>query len=227
MEIVVTRSAGVLMSSLLLGIVAGSCGRPAGKDPPSIRNPDGLQLVVANEHASPTLRIVLPGAPASERAIEVIFPEHVTAVRHGSAAAEQLYRWRPGPQGDRPVWRRRANALEYERDLPGAVHLLARATLEADGVRFRYEFRNAPTVAYDLIYAVTDPRVARSKTPCVGRLPNETRSGNTARRWSTEATASSRGRALLHRTPGADRACDPRVAATPQDCGDDLVDAYW
>jgi hypothetical protein len=159
MEIVVTRSAGVLMSSLLLGIVAGSCGRPAAKDPPSIRNPDGLQLVVANEHASPTLRIVLPGAPASERAIEVIFPEHVTAVRHGSVEAEQLYRWRPGPQGDRPVWRRRANALEYERDLPGAVHLLARATLEADGVRFRYEFRNASTVAYDLIYAVTDPRL--------------------------------------------------------------------
>jgi len=37
--------------------------------------------------------------------------------------------------------------------------MLARATLEADGVRFHYEFRNRSDVAYDMIYAVTDPRL--------------------------------------------------------------------
>jgi hypothetical protein len=159
MEIVVNKSAAVLLSGLLAGIVAGSGVLLAAEDPPPIKNPGGLQLLVADEHASPTLRVVLPGRPTSERAIEVIFPEHVTAIRHGSTEAEQLYRWRPGLQGDRPVWRRLADALEYERDLPGGVHLLARATLEADGVRFHYEFRSGSTNAYDMIYAVTDPRL--------------------------------------------------------------------
>jgi hypothetical protein len=60
----------------------------------------------------------------------------------GSSDAGHLYQWRPGSRGDRPLWRRLGNALEYERDLPGQIHLLARATLEADGVRFHYEFRN-------------------------------------------------------------------------------------
>src|ERR1041384_7029517 len=35
----------------------------------------------------------------------------------------------------------------------------ARATLEADGVRFQYRFRNRSEVAYDMVYAVTDPRL--------------------------------------------------------------------
>ncbi|MGQ0815464.1 MAG: hypothetical protein ACT4O1_13585 [Gemmatimonadota bacterium] len=48
--------------------------------------------------------------------------------------------------------------LEYEMDLMG-VEMLARATLEDDGVRFRYEFRNQSDVAYDMVYAVTDPRL--------------------------------------------------------------------
>jgi hypothetical protein len=37
--------------------------------------------------------------------------------------------------------------------------MLARATLELDGVRFHYEFRNRSDVAYEMIYAVTDPRL--------------------------------------------------------------------
>ena len=35
----------------------------------------------------------------------------------------------------------------------------ARAMLEADGVRFAYEFLNRSKVDYDMIYAVTDPRL--------------------------------------------------------------------
>ncbi len=114
---------------------------------------------MAGENADPTLRIVLPGHPESDRSIEVLFPEHVTARRHGSVNAEHLYRFRPGPLGERPAWRRVGRSLEYERQLPGAVHLLARATLEDDGVRFHYEFSNRSDVAYDMIYAVTDPRL--------------------------------------------------------------------
>jgi hypothetical protein len=124
-----------------------------------VRNAEGLQVLVATEHTQPALRIVLPGWPASDRSIEVLFPEHVTAVRHGGVTAEQLYLFRPGPRGERPRWRRVGRALEYERDLPEGVHLLARATLEDDGVRFTYEFSNNSAAAYDMIYAVTDPRL--------------------------------------------------------------------
>ena len=125
-------------------------GRPA-----VIQNANGLQAIVVEENAQPTLRIVLPGKPTSDRSIEVLFPEHVTAVKHGNSASEQLYMFRPGLQGERPAWRRVDRSLEYERDLRGGVHLLARATLEDDGVRFRYEFKNNSAVAYDMIYAVT------------------------------------------------------------------------
>jgi hypothetical protein len=39
------------------------------------------------------------------------------------------------------------------------VHFVARATLDSDGVRVRYEFHNRSATAYDMIYAVTDPRL--------------------------------------------------------------------
>ena len=44
-------------------------------------------------------------------------------------------------------------------DLARSVQFLARATLEDDGVRIHYEFRNRSDLAYDMIYAVTDPRL--------------------------------------------------------------------
>jgi hypothetical protein len=132
---------------------------PGVQEPGSIRTTGGLQLLVARENAQPTLRVVLPGHPGSDRAIEVVFPEHVTVRKRGSIGSEQLYLFRPGPQGERPIWRQLDRSLEYERDLPGAVHMVARATLEEDGVRFHYEFSNRSDVAYDMIYAVTDPRL--------------------------------------------------------------------
>jgi len=124
-----------------------------------VRNAAGLRILVAPENTQPTIRIVLPGQATSDRSIEVLFPEHVTAVKHGSGAAEQLYLFRPGQQGERPNWRRVGRSLEYKRAFSGGVHLLARATLEEDGVRFHYEFTNGSDVAYDMIYAVTDPRL--------------------------------------------------------------------
>jgi hypothetical protein len=131
----------------------------AARQPGALQNAGGLKLLVAGGNAQPTLRIVLPGHPKTDRSIEVVFPEHVTVRRHGSVNAEHLSLFRPGPQGERPVWRQAGRSLEYERDLPDAVHMRARATLEENGVRFRYEFRNRSDVAYDMIYAVTDPRL--------------------------------------------------------------------
>src|SRR5262249_20922742 len=118
----------------------------------------GLRVVVDRENAAPTLRVLLPGHTESDRTIVVLFPEHVTAVRHGSTDGEQLYRWAPGP-GRRPAWRRVGASLEYERVRADSIDFLARSTLDAAGVRFHYEFHNRSAVSYDMIVAVTDPRL--------------------------------------------------------------------
>lgn len=127
--------------------------------PPPIQNADGLRLLVAPENTQPTLRIVLPGRPDTDSAIEVIFPEHVTARKQGSSESEHLYLFRPGQQGEPPAWRQAGQSLQYERDFKDGIHFLARATLEDDGVLFHYEFLNRSNAAYDMIYAVTDPRL--------------------------------------------------------------------
>jgi hypothetical protein len=139
--------------------VSAAMDLPSAQEPRSIKNHAGLQLVVATENARPVLRIVLPGQSESNHAIEVIFPEHVTARRRGSSDSVQLYMFRPGPRGERLPWRWVGPSLEYERELPGAVRMLARATLEDDGVRFHYQFSNRSSVVFDMIYAVTDPRL--------------------------------------------------------------------
>lgn len=124
-----------------------------------VRNSAGMQLKVVEENTQPTLRIVLPGQPASDRAIEIIFPEHVTVRPRGNSEANQLYMWQPGQYGERPLWRRSDRSLEYERNLPGAVHMLARATLEDDGVLFHFRLSNQSGKTYDLIWAPIDPRL--------------------------------------------------------------------
>ena len=125
----------------------------------SVRNSAGFQLLVDEDSVQPTLRIVLPGYSTSDKTIQVLFPEHVSARRSGSSTVEHLYLSRSATAEDRPRWRRVERSLEYERDLPHDIHLLARATLEDDGVRFHYEFTNRSSTAYDMIYAVTDPRL--------------------------------------------------------------------
>jgi hypothetical protein len=117
-----------------------------------------MRLIVEEENRQPTLRLVLPGRTESDRAIEVVFPEHVTAKKRGDMEAEHFYLFRAGQQGERPRWCREGQSLEYEKDF-GSVHMLARATLEDDGVRFHYEFTNHSNTTFDMIYAVTDPRL--------------------------------------------------------------------
>lgn len=129
------------------------------QSPSPIPGASGLKLLVANENVQSTLRQVLPGHPSTDRAIEIIFPEHVTAKIHGRNEAVHLYLFRPGRQGERPDWRETGRSLEYTKDFDGGIQMLARATLEEDGVRFHYEFVNRSSEPYDMIYAVTDPRL--------------------------------------------------------------------
>ncbi|HVT38711.1 MAG TPA: hypothetical protein VHE78_06695 [Gemmatimonadaceae bacterium] len=149
------RPAAVVTLTVLLAAALGAQATPI------IRNAAGLQLLVGEENTQPTLRLVLPGRAMSDRAIEILFPEHVTGTRRGTTSSEHLYVFRPGRvlSGQRPRWRSNGQSLEYESDLPGAVHLLARATLEDDGVRFHYELSNRSDSAFSMIYAVTDPRL--------------------------------------------------------------------
>ena len=152
------RSSAVAAVMLFAALSAGGGQTPkvSREGNLAIRNAAGLQLLVATENTDPTLRITLPRGAAS---FPVLFPEHVTSVKDGSNDGERLYMFSQGARGQRPQWRRVGSSLEYERDFPGDIHLLARATLEDDGVRLHYEFTNRSAVAYDNIYAPTDPRL--------------------------------------------------------------------
>ena len=119
----------------------------------------GLRLLVAPEDNQPSLHLLLPGRKNSDRTIYVLFPEHVTVRRYGDPEAEHLYLFRSGRTGKKPTWSQIGNSLQYERDFEPGVHMLARATLENDGVRFSYRFANRSKVDYDMITAITDPRL--------------------------------------------------------------------
>lgn len=152
------------MASLLVLplLLLQSCRAPSvAQDLSLTDSSSGLLVQVAREDNLPALKIVIPSQPAEDPGIRVLFPEHVTARRRGQSDAEHLYLFRPGQQGRRPDWRRveGGKALEYEMELPGGVHMTARATLDPDGVRFHYEFVNSSATDYDSIQAVTDPRM--------------------------------------------------------------------
>jgi hypothetical protein len=124
-----------------------------------LQNKVGLRLLAVTDAWRPTLRVVLPGKPITDRTIEVLVPEHVTAVKQGSTAAEHLFLPRADASVERTAWRSVGQTLEYGLQMPGSVAMRARATLEEDGVRFRYEFANQSPIQYGMIYAVTDPRL--------------------------------------------------------------------
>jgi hypothetical protein len=129
------------------------------QEPMSLANSEGLRLSVSEADFQPALQIALPGESTGRPAIRVLFPEHVTARKKGSADAERLYLFRPGLQGQKPQWKRSGNSLGYERDFSSGIHMLARATLQEDGVLFHYEFENHSDVDYTMITAITDPRM--------------------------------------------------------------------
>jgi hypothetical protein len=124
-----------------------------------ITNAEGLRLSIVEEDSDPALRVLLLSQSSSKAEMVVLFPEHVTAKKKGAAEAEHLYLFRPGGQNPGPALRQKGSSYEYERDFPGNIHMLARATLEDDGVLFHYEFENRSDVGYAMITAVTDPRM--------------------------------------------------------------------
>jgi len=149
-----------LKPMLWLLAVCFLCGTLFGQQLPNgIQNQSGIRLIVAQEDNEPSLHVVLPGSADSDRTIYVLFPEHITVRKRGVTEAEHLFLFRAGKQGPRPHWQSVGNSLHYERDFEPGIHMLARATLEDDGVRFSYQFVNRSKVDYDMIYAVTDPRL--------------------------------------------------------------------
>ncbi len=125
----------------------------------SVQNAAGLKLLVDPENTQPTLRIVLPDHPTTDHAIEVIFPEHVTARKQGNSEGEHFYMFQLGQQGKAPEWRQVGQSLQYELDFKNGIHFLARAAMEDDGVLFHYEFLNNSKSDYAMIWAPTDPRM--------------------------------------------------------------------
>ena len=127
------------------------------QQPASLVNNEGLQVAIMQDDTQPVLSITLPGD--STPAIEVLFPEHVTARKKGDTELQHLYLYQPGHQGKAPAWIRSEHSLAYERDFPVGIHMLARATMQQDGVLFHYELQNHSEVDYDMITAITDPRM--------------------------------------------------------------------
>jgi hypothetical protein len=124
-----------------------------------VSNAIGLRLTVDDQNDMPALRISLPAPHDSETGVWVLFPEHVTGLEHGKLEAQQLYLFRPGRPSTFTNWRRRGQSLEYEEEFPPGIRMRAQATLEADGVRYRYEFTNHSESDFDMMQAVTDPRM--------------------------------------------------------------------
>jgi hypothetical protein len=122
-------------------------------------NANGVRLTVDKENDMAALRIYLPDESDSGPGIFVLFPEHVTAREHGKEDATHLYLFRVGRQSSHPEWHRIGQSLEYEAQLAQGISMKARATLENDGIRYSYQFTNHSSVDYDMMQAVTDPRM--------------------------------------------------------------------
>ena len=102
---------------LLFSLLASLFFAPAGRTQasPAVQNASGMRLVVADENSYPTLRVVLPGHPDSDKTIEVIFPEHVTVRHVGDTEGKHLFLFQPGQHGDRPAWRQVGRSLQAGR----------------------------------------------------------------------------------------------------------------
>ena len=124
-----------------------------------LHNKAGLTLLLAPDISAPTLRVLLPNRPQSDTTITVLFPEHVRTRKHGSRTEQRLYLFQPGESDRPPLWHRTAEAIQYEADLTNGIHLLARTTLDDDGVLFHYELTNNSDSAFDVVSPVTDSRL--------------------------------------------------------------------
>jgi len=123
-----------------------------------IRNAAGVEMAVDAQDTNPALMVTVPDGPVNDRSFKVLVPEHVTVRAHGESEAKHLYVFSPGTASEGPIWTRDGNSLEYAKDF-GPIHFVARATLMDDGILFHYEFVNRSATDYDMVTAVTDPRM--------------------------------------------------------------------
>jgi hypothetical protein len=84
------RAALLAFVLICLGTAACQTVSVGNTLPTPIQNVDGLRVMVAAENTQPSLRIVLSGHPDNDPAINVIFPEHVTAKRQGDCEPEHF-----------------------------------------------------------------------------------------------------------------------------------------
>ena len=122
----------------------------------------GIVLSVHAGSTMPALEIKLPDSPPGTADILVQFPEHVTVTPRGGEP-RQVYLFRPGARSPAPVWRIDDHALTTQLDLAGGLRMSLRATLESDGVRYRYEIENTSDVVYTRVQAITDPRLRSAR----------------------------------------------------------------
>jgi hypothetical protein len=160
MRTISTRSKAIVSASFLAAFCA--CMALANAQKADLHLTDatsGIRLFVEPSNNLASLKVLLRGQPDSDPGIVVLFPEHVTARQVGKTEPEQLYLYRPGQSGTRPQWRRDGQSLSYEMDLGKNRRMIARVTLEEDGLRYRYQFVNHSSDNYAFIQAVTDPRM--------------------------------------------------------------------
>jgi len=123
----------------------------------SVTQSSGLKAVVINQKF-PALKILLPDQPALDRGIEIEFPEHVTAVDAVTRQVKQFYLITREDATNRtvPKWRREGKTtLVYETAFDHNISMTAKATLEPDGLRYVYEFKNRSKQSYINFQAVT------------------------------------------------------------------------
>ena len=128
------------------------------QSPRVLTNSTGVRLVLDERADSTSLKALLPNQPDSDPGIRILVPEHVTAKPSERTEALQLYM---STRSDQPrrEWHTTRNSFDYRMSLPMGIGITARVTLEGDGIRFRYDFSNHSSTRFDMIYAVTDPRM--------------------------------------------------------------------
>ena len=116
----------------------------------------GIKLIVANKNF-PLLKILLPGQSATDRGIEVEFPEHVTGLNEKTNRIEHLYLVTRGNSNRRtvPEWKIEGNAIVYKTTLNESIKMTARVAMDSIGVSFTYTFINNSTISYKNFQAVT------------------------------------------------------------------------
>lgn len=145
----------ILRVVLIAGLLVPSALRAQSV---TVRNAAGVEMDVDAQDTNPALTVTVPDGSNGDRSFKILVPEHVTVREHGESEAKHLYLFRPGTEDKAPVWKRDGASLEYAKDF-GAVHFIARATLTDDGILFHYEFVNRSSIDYDMMTAVTDPRM--------------------------------------------------------------------